>query len=177
MKTVHSRIRSYALIMAAGCSLIAVVSSAADDINTLFQQGRTAYYNGNLELAQQLLTQVHAMNPKHFETNALLGQIKVQTKEDASLQKQYSSVVIPKFAVTDATLQESLEFLGMLSKKASADKVQPNFIVKTPDLNKTTITLALTNVPLTEAIRYLADMSKAKTTWDKHAVIFSGTAD
>ncbi|MDB6075033.1 MAG: hypothetical protein JWO89_2673, partial [Verrucomicrobiaceae bacterium] len=41
----------------------------------------------------------------------------------------------------------------MLSKKATADKVQPNFIVKSPDLNKTPITVSLTNVPLTEAIR------------------------
>ncbi|MDB6074354.1 MAG: hypothetical protein JWO89_1994, partial [Verrucomicrobiaceae bacterium] len=65
----------------------------------------------------------------------------------------------------------------MLSKKATADKVQPNFIVKSPDLNKTPITVSLTNVPLTEAIRYVAELSKAKTTWDKHAVIFSGGAD
>ena len=176
MKTVQSCLRTCALVIAAGCSLITVVS-AADDINTLFQQGRTAYYAGNFELAHKLLDQVHTMNPRHFETNALLGQINAQAKVEASLQKQYSAVVIPKFTVTDATLQESLEFLSMLSKKATGDKVQPNFIVKSPDLNKSTITLALTNVPMTEAIRYLADMSKTKATWDKHAVIFSATAD
>jgi len=177
MKTVHARIRTCALIIATGCSLITVVSSAADDINKIFQQGRTAYYAGNFDLARELLNKVHAKDPRHFETNALLGQINAQPKVEASLQRQYASVVIPKFTITDATLQESLEFLGMLSKKATGDKVQPNFIVKSPDLNKTSITLALTNVPMTEAIRYLADMSKSKTTWDKHAVIFSASAD
>ena len=178
MKTVRPRLRTGALMILIGCSLFTAASPAADDISTLFQQGRTAYYNGNFELARQLLLKVQAKNPGHFETNALLGQINAQTKKgDASLQKQYAAVIIPKFDVTDASLQESLQALGILAKNASEGKVQPNFIVKSPDLNQAKITLALTNVPLTEAVRYLAEMTKAKTTWDKHAVMFSSAAD
>ncbi|MDB6075032.1 MAG: hypothetical protein JWO89_2672 [Verrucomicrobiaceae bacterium] len=106
MKTVQSRLRTCVLMIITGCTLVTAVSSAADDISTLFQQGRTAYYSGNFELALQLLSQVHTMNPKHFETNALIAQINSQMKKgEGSLQKQYSGVVIPKFAVTDATLQ------------------------------------------------------------------------
>ena len=167
-----------ALLVTLAWSCSTALLPAADDINTLYQQGRTAYYAGDFTLAKTLLLQVQSMNPKHFETNAMLGQIAAQTKNgEGDLRKQYSAVIIPKFVVNDATLEESLQALAMLSSKASAGKVQPNFVVKTPALNKAPITISLNNVPLTEAVRYLADMSKAKTTWDKHAVIFSGTAD
>lgn len=177
MKAIRSMVAGGSFILMILTSL-AGTAVAADDIATLFQQGRTAYYNGNLELARQLLTQVQTMNPKHYETNALLAQINAQSKKgEASLQKQYEGVIIPKFTVTDATLQESLQVLVILAKKVTGDKVTPNFIVKSAALNSTPISLSLTNVPLTEAVRYLAEMARAKTTWDKHAVMFAGAAD
>ena len=177
MKTILSQLGRRTFLIAFAGALMIAAAPAADDINTLFQQGRTAYYNGNFELASQLLTQVLAANPGHFETKAILAQIKVQSKGHSSLQKQYSAVIIPKFQVTDVTLAESLEALGIFAKNASNGKVQPNFVVRTPELNSARITLSLTDVPLTEVIRYLAEMSKARTTWDQHAVMFSGVAD
>lgn len=165
----------YAVLM---FPLLTAASFAADDINTLFQQGRTAYYNGNFDLARQLLTQVQAMNPKHFETNAMLAQIAAQDKKgEGNLRRQFDAVTIPKYEVTDTSLEESLQALTIYAKNASKDKVQPNFIVKSPDLNKAKITLSLTNTPLSEVVRYLSEMAKAKVTWDKHAVVFSATAE
>ena len=167
-----------ALLITLTWSLTTARSSAADDINTLFQQGKTAYYDGNFTLVKTLLSQVHALSPNHLQTNAMLAQIAAQTKNgEGDLRKLYSTVIIPKLTVNDATLQESLEALAMLSKKASDGKVEPNFVVRTPALNKSPITVNLNNVPLTEAVRYLAELSKAKITWDKHAVMFSGAAD
>lgn len=177
MKTILAPIGRRALLIISACVLVAAAAPAADDINTLFQQGRAAYYNGNFELASQLLGQVLAANPKHFETQAILAQIKSQSKGKASLQKQYSTVILPKFQVSEVTLGESLEALTIITKNASNGKVQPNFVVKTPELNTARITLSLSDVPLTEVIRYLAEMAKAKTTWDQHAVMFSGAAD
>ncbi len=149
----------------------------ANDINSIFQQGRTAYYKGDFELAKKLLDQVLAANPNHFETKAILAQIAVQAKKGGSLQKQYAAVIIPKFDITDVTLTESLQALVILAKNASNGKVQPNLIVKTPELNTGKITLSLHDMPLTEVIRYLGEMANAKVTWDLHAVVFSGAAD
>ena len=177
MKTILSCLGRRALLILAACTLVTAAAPAADDLNALFQQGRAAYYSGNLDLARELLSQVLAANPRHFETKALLAQIQVQTKGQSTLQKQYRAVIIPKFQVTDVTLAEGLEALGIFAKNASNGKVQPNFVVKSPELNSAKITLALTDVPLTEVIRYLAEISKAKTTWDQHAVMFTAAAD
>ena len=155
-------------------------SHAADDkdIQTLFQMGRAAYYQGNLEQAKKLLTQVQQMNPKHFETRAMLANINTtMAGQTQSLKSSYNGVVIPKFEVNEVSLGESLEALALKAKDISKGKVTPNFVVKSPDLNTAKITISLANAPLDEVVRYLADLAKAKVTWDKHAVVFAGIAD
>ena len=155
-------------------------SRAADDkeIQTLFQMGRTAYYQGNVEQAKKLLTQVLQMNPRHFETRAMLANINATMGPgQASLKTTYNGVVIPKFEVNEVSLGESLEALTLMAKNISGGKVSPNFVVKNADLNKVNLTLSLANTPLDEVVRYLGEMAKAKVAWDKHAVVFSGIAD
>lgn len=162
------------------CVLIptAAISAADSEIQTLFNQGREAYYKGQIEQARQLLSQVLTLNPKHFETRAILASINANDKpDDASLRKQYASVIIPKFDVAEATLSESLQALSIMAGNASGGKVKGNFIVRNPELGKTLITLSMSNVPMDELLRYLAEMSKARLAWDKHAVVFNGIAD
>lgn len=163
--------------MIAGLLLTASLSVAAD-FETTYQQGRTAYYQGNTALAQKLLTQALAMSPNHVPIKAMLADIAVNSQKAApSLKTQYASVIIPRFELNEATLGESLQALTMMAKDRSGGKVTPNFIVKSPDLNKVNLTLSLTNAPMDEVIRYLGDLAKAKVTWDKHAVVFSGISD
>ncbi len=149
-------------------------SQNQDNINALFHKGRSAYYAGKMDVAYQLLSQVAAANPQHFETQALLAQIKSQMKPGgSSLQVTYSSVILAKVDFADVTLQEALQGLSVLSKNASAGKVIPNFIVKSPELNAARVTLSLNNVPLNEVISYLGELTGSKASYDKHAVIFN----
>lgn len=157
-------------------ALTAGVCRGADDVNSLFQMGRAAFYKGDLETAEKLLSQVAAKNPGHFETKALLAQIRSQMKPEGSLKKTYQAVILPKIEFSDVTLQEAIEGLRVLSKTASSGKVIPNFIIKDPTLGAKTINLNLNNVPLTEVIQYLADVVGGRAVYDKHAVIFTGAA-
>lgn len=153
------------------------VRAAGDDINALFQMGKAAYYKGDLETAQQLLSQVAARNPQHFETKALLAQIRTQKKPDgSSLRKQYESVTLAKVEFADVTLQEALDGLRVLSKNTSNGKVIPNFIVKDPTLGTKQVSLNLSGMPLTEVIQYLAQVTGSKASYDQHAVVFANPA-
>lgn len=149
------------------------LGSAADDLNTLFQLGKAAYYRGDFEQAQLLLNQVAAKQPNHFETKALLAQIRTQMKPEGSLRKSYQSVTLQKIEFTDVSLEEAVEGLRALSKAATEGKVVPNIIIKDSSLSAKKLSLNLRNLPLTDAIQYLADLSGAKTVYDKHAVIFT----
>jgi hypothetical protein len=80
------------------------VATTADDLENLFQMGRTAYYRGDLEQAQQLLFMVAQQNPRHQETRILLGDIRAKLKASSgsSLKKRYEGVKIAKIEFAEA---------------------------------------------------------------------------
>ncbi len=164
-----------ATVIGMAAFLCAHLAAAAEpkDVATLFQQGRAAYYKGDFETARLLLTQVAALKPDHFETKALLASIDSQLKSGSSLRKTYGSVTIPKIDFTDVTVAEALQALSAMAKNVSGGKVTPNFIVRNPDLGRKPVTLNLTNIPLTDAIDYLAQLAGGKATYDRHAVVLS----
>ncbi len=161
---------AFILVMAAGSG----VATAADDIETLFQMGRTAYYKGDLEQAHQLLSMVAQQNPRHQETRILLGDIRAKLNASgSSLKKKYAGVKLAKIEFADVTLQEALDGLRVMSKNASSGQVVPNFIVTNETLKTKTLSLSLTDVPLTQAIEYVARVAGAKAAYDDHAVLFT----
>ncbi|MBX7208321.1 MAG: hypothetical protein K1X78_08435 [Verrucomicrobiaceae bacterium] len=175
MKTYLLRFVSRAAILATAAffPVASLAGADAKDINTVFQQGRAAYYRGDMETAKALLTQVAAAAPNHFETKALLAQINTYAKADDSLKKTYGGVVIPKIDFADVTLAEAVQALGLMSKTASGGKVSPNIIVKNPEMAKKPVTLNLANIPMTEVIDYLARMSGGRAVYEKHAVVIA----
>jgi hypothetical protein len=161
------------LVMTAGSG----VAQAADDIENLFQMGRTAYYKGDLEQAHQLLGMVEQQAPRHQETCILLGQIRAKLRTfGTSLKKKYEGVKLGKIEFTEVTFEEALEGLRVLSKNASSGQVIPNFIITDPTLKPKSISLMLTDVPLTQAMEYLARIAGARISYDNHAAIFSNAA-
>ena len=179
MKTIQLRCLSRAALVSMAAFLLAASLQGADvkDLNTVFQQGRAAFYKGDLETAKTLLMQVAAVSPNHFETKALLAQINTYAKTDTSLKKTYGGVTIPKVEFSEVTLAEAVQALGLMSKNASAGKVTPNIIVKNPDMAKKTLTLSLANIPMTDVIDYLARMAGGKAVYEKHAVVFVGETE
>jgi len=74
---------------------------------------------------------------------------------------------------SEVTLEEAVEGLRALSKVTTDGKIVPNIIIKDPALAGKTLSLNLRNLPLTEAIQYLAEMTGARATYDKHAVMLT----
>jgi hypothetical protein len=171
---------STAVVLAATAFWMSASSfvAKAEDLNVVYQQGRAAYYRGDMETAYRLLSKVAAANPKHTETANMLAYIRAnyQPKDD-SLKTQYAAVTLPKVEMADVTLTEAIEGLRALSKNASGGKVTPNVIVKGEELAQRKLSLSLTNVPLTEALNYVTQLAGAKATYDKHAVILTSQAD
>ena len=153
-------------------------SAKAEDLNTVYQQGRAAYYRGDLETAFQLLSRVAAANPQHVETANMLTYIRAHHQPaDNSLKNQYAAITLPKVEMSDVTLTEAIEGLRALSKNASGGKVMPNVIVKGEELAQRKLSLSLSNVPLSEALNYVTQLVGAKAAYDKHAVILSTQAE
>ncbi len=150
----------------------------SEDLNAVYQQGRAAFYQGDFAKAQQLLSRVAAANPKHPDTVRMLAYIRANHRQvDTTLKDQYATVILPKVEMADVTLTEAIEGLRALSKNASNGKVVPNVIVKGEELGQRKLSLSLANIPLTEALSYVTQLTSSKATYDKHAVILTTMAD
>jgi hypothetical protein len=162
------------LLVFAILGLSAPFVRAEDDLHVLFQDGRAAFYAGQYEIAREKLALVLAKSPEHQQTRAMMAQIEQKLGADNTmLRKSYDKLILERFEVTEANLEDSLQVLKILSRNASSGKVVPNVIVRNAELAKAPITLSLTKIPLSEALRYLADLSGARLSYDKTAVIFS----
>jgi tetratricopeptide (TPR) repeat protein len=152
-------------------------AGVANDTQALFQMGREAYYKGNFEQAYELLRQVEARQPNHFETKALLAQIRSQMKPGvSSLKKTYAGVTLAKVEFAEVTLDEAVQALRVLAKNASDGRVTPNFLIKGEELKTKVVSLRLEGIPLSEAIDYLARLSGARVVYEAHAVVFQPAA-
>lgn len=147
---------------------------AADDLNALYQNGRAAFHQGDYATAQALLSRVAAANPTHTDTQNMLRYIKTHAKPGVSnLRHEYEAVIIPKVDLRDVTLAEAVEGLGGLAKNASGGKVGLNVILKGTNLRTRKVNLSLTQVPLSQLLEYIAQLTESKLSYEKHAVVFS----
>jgi len=88
-------------------------------------------------------------------------------------EKQLAALIIPQISFKDATLGSALDYLKKSVEKASGGKQAVNFVIQLPaeQVNTQTVTLNLSNIPFTEAVRYLGDLANATIVYDKYAIM------
>jgi hypothetical protein len=167
------------LVVAAVLTAFAPASvRAADDVYVAYEEGRAAFNIGQFEIAREKLNYVLSKAPDHLPTRAMLAQIEAKLgPNNTTLRKSYEKVVLEKVEFVDVSVEEALQALRTLSLRASQNKVSPNVIVKSPDVAKRTISLNLTQVPLTEVLNYVAQLSGSKVVYDKNAVVITNIGD
>jgi len=147
----------------------------AEDMKVVFELGKKLYNEGKYQQARPLLEQVAAANPRHPETQAMLIRIRQMGKQGPTLADKLATVVLPTVEFSDVTVPEALEGLKALAKAQSDGKVIPNFIVRGADDMTKRFNLNLSNVPLPDAIRYVAELSGTVVRYEMNAVVFSGS--
>ena len=77
-----------------------------------------------------------------------------------------SKIIFPSLDFRDATLAECIDFIRIKSRELDPDKKGTNIILKPGGNEAARITLSLKNVPLSEALRYCAELTNHKLTSD-----------
>ena len=77
-----------------------------------------------------------------------------------------SKIIFPSLEFRDATLAECIDFIRIKSRELDPDKKGVNIILKPGGNDSTRITLSLKNAPLPESLRYCAELSNHKLTFD-----------
>ncbi|YCM43741.1 hypothetical protein V2O64_20760 [Verrucomicrobiaceae bacterium 227] len=167
-------------IMAIGLSL--TTSSFADDlrakalkIDSLYKAGLVAMHQGNEKEARSAFKSVLKLQPGHGHARYQLTQLPA-TVAKVKLQKRealFASTLIKEINFNKATLSEALEALNLFASQATDDKFTPNFVIQDPGgkLEEKTITLKMTNVPLSNILHYVTELTGTKVRYDAHATV------
>ncbi|MDB6139263.1 MAG: hypothetical protein JWO94_2335 [Verrucomicrobiaceae bacterium] len=94
--------------------------------------------------------------------------------EEAAAVIRAKEIILPRVDFADATVPEIVEFLREKTRDFDPKHEDINFIYKdggTPSSAK--ITLALTNVPLSELLTYVAELGNLKLETDGHTIVLT----
>jgi len=83
-----------------------------------------------------------------------------------------SQVILPAIDLTGATLDESLEFIRLKSRELSPDHREIHVVVM-PGASNASIDLWLKDIPISEALRYIAELSGHTLTFDGSSFVLS----
>jgi beta-lactamase regulating signal transducer with metallopeptidase domain len=103
--------------------------------------------------------------------------------EKSPLQAKLDSIILPSVVFADATLTEAVEFLRRKSLDLDTSTTDPdqkgvNMIVKeVGNIAEARITLDLKNIPLGEALKYVAQLSNLRLVVERYAVTLISQAD
>jgi beta-lactamase regulating signal transducer with metallopeptidase domain len=107
----------------------------------------------------------------------------IPTPERSPLQTKLDTIVIPQIQFSDATLEEAVAFLRQKSADLDTTTTDPNqkgvnMIVKAGgNIAEARITLDLKNIPLGQALKYVAQLSDRQLVIESHGVLLLTQAD
>jgi hypothetical protein len=169
--------KSLQFIALIGSLSLALASGAvAEDVQKLLTEAQTAYLRGDVENAKATFQMVSQLDPKNQTAIAFLRRIQVEQAAKGgagSVEKKFAAVMIPTIEFKDATLREALEFLRKKVNEMPGDKPQVNFVVGLSEeqASAARLTLNLSGVPFTEALKYIGGLANVAFTYDQYAIL------
>jgi hypothetical protein len=154
--------------------LILGTSALGADVQRILTEAQTAMLRGDLETAKRNFQIVYQLDPKNAVAIGGLRQIALEERKgggSGSVEKQFAQLILPQVQFKEATFTEALDFLKKKVTDVSGGKQTANFVVQPGIDPSSKVTLSLTNIPFTEALRYLGELVSAKIDYQKYAIV------
>ena len=136
-------------------------------------EAQKAFSLGDMSAARQLFETVLATGPENAVARNYLHMIQVteaQVPLGARLDRQIQALVLPRVEFNEATLKSALEAVQQQISTASGGRTQANFVLL-PGVNPMApVTLHLSDIPVAEVLRYLADLANARPVVERYAI-------
>jgi len=168
-----SSLPSIAVLLLALFTLVPVVPAQ----QAAFNQGVELYKQGKYAEAIPYFEMVLRQKPGYVYARSYISRCKTAIAAGKANQKdleaELAQIRIPQISFEDAPLGDVLAYLSKRTEEISQAKTSVNFIFKGTAEQRETIliTLNVRNVPLTEAIRYVGQLSRCRVRYEDHAVV------
>ncbi len=148
------------------------VEKEAPDANKTFERGKTAYEKGDYKKARALFLATIRQNPRHPQAKNYLRYVKAASKygvRPTNPKAKLEKIMIDKAVFENMTVKDALAVVREKVSQATKGQFKPNFLLKSKSTAR--INLDLGDLPATELIRYVADLSGHDVRYDPHAVV------
>lgn len=167
----------WSLLLALTAVMVLPSLPAQSTLQSKYNEGLVLYNAGKYGEALVLFEEVLAQKPDFVYARNYAAKSKsmmargVGPKND--LEGKLARITIPEINFANAPLGDILDYLSARATEISNGSVVANFIYKgSPEQRQNTlITLSLRGVPLTEAIKYVSQLSHSKVKYEEHAVV------
>lgn len=156
---------------------IFTIAASAQEVQTLLSEAQRDMLRGDRAAAKEKFTLVQKVEPNNRIAMSFLRRIAIEEKqagvdESAALRLRLEKTTIDKLEFRDATVAEALEFVGKKIAAASPGSVKVNIVQQLSEVEKSAkITLSLSNIAASEALRYVADLANLGVSYEKFAVV------
>jgi len=184
MKSTPRSFHALALICASAFAAFALFTpvpapaqQAQANAKALFDEGVKLFDERRYAEAIMKFQQVQRLAPNYVYARSYEARARAALAQGAGpdnrLESQLQKVIIPEIDFREAPLGDILDYFALRAEELTGGELRPNFIFKgTPEQRRDTlVTLTLRNVPMTEAIRYVGQLSRTRFTYDAHAVV------
>jgi len=153
-------------------ALIALSGTAfAQKTANVYEDALQAYKSGQFSTAEKLFLLVPKEDPKSASAKVYLQAIALkQEGGSADLEASLKMIQIAKVSFTDAAAKDAMNYVGQQVEKETGGKQKLNIVWMVPEGKARPVTLALENIPATEALRYIADTAGLQLAYDAFAV-------
>jgi len=184
MKSIPRSFRILAFISASAFAAFALfvpvpapAQQAQANARALFDEGVKLFEERRYAEAIVKFQQVQRLAPNYVYARSFEARARAALAQGAGpdnrLESQLQKVIIPEIDFREAPIGDILDYFAQRAEELSGGELRPNFIFKgTPEQRRDTlVTLTLRNVPMTEAIRYVGQLSRTRFTYEAHAVV------
>jgi hypothetical protein len=154
-------------------ALIALSGTAfAQQTPSAYEDALRAYKSGQFSTAKKLFLLVPKDDPKSQAAKVYLQAIALKQEGggNADLETSLKMIQIAKVSFTDAAAKDAMNYVGQQVEKETGGKQKLNIVWMVPEGKARPVTLALENIPATEALRYIADTAGLQLAYDAFAV-------
>jgi hypothetical protein len=157
-------------------SLLSVsLANAQSSPATLYSEAQRAYLAGDSTAAKDKFLAVLAIDPSHIGAKNYLKTILTAEKKNpkSGLSAQLAALIVPKVSFKEASFQSVLDYLKAKASEISQNQIATSFVLQTNSdtIKETPITLELANVPYTEVLRYLGEMTGTTFEIQQYAIV------
>lgn len=146
-------------------------------VQSVYDEGVRLYKQQKYEEALAQFERILKVKPSHVYSRSFAKKCKdaIASNKGATdgMEKQLAQIIIPQINFTDAPIGDVLQYLSSRAEELSGGKVVPNFIYKGTQEQRqnTVLSLNLRNVPMTEAIRYVGQLTRTSFRYEEHAIV------